>query len=695
MNLISLKKLTLNNFGPFVGTHVVEFPTSGLCLIKGRVIETGDGSGSGKSYLLKAISHLFGGCPDPATEIQSWFSEDPPEVSAIIKTPNGEITVKRRKGLVISGASYKEILKGKSAEPELDKIFGIDERSRAIITYRGQRQPGLFLSLNDEKKKSFLWGLLDLSPYEKVAKEAQDKAGKLGEEVASLTQQVNFIYSNLETAKISLQSAEKELEEAPTKEFDATSCKKRILEIKTNIKNLQSDVENLRKASQNELEAVLGTIKSKSKLVYQKQEPIEVTALRSELERQRKQLESSKDKDAALRLEAEKKRNELRLIIQTNQKDISRNPKLSADLDSAKKRESLLIEQKCSECKREWIGTEAEKTLVTVREFIESANFQLEAIGAMEESVKEKTLQLQRIKDPEVSPLTKESQYKVVSIDADIKTKIEAFESKKRQAINLLDQEEKTTKKQFQDKLTLDLQEFCKEEQSLQSELERDLKAEKDFLESQAQIKAKHAIVEERRSQVANTEVSYKDILSRKLEVEKAWNLEKDIVALVGRSGFLGTIIEEVLNEISSVANDILSQIANVRHLSLDFETEKVSKTTDNTQAKITPIVYSRGRRVSLTSGISGGMQVAVELSVDLAVGEVISRRRGTYPGWIVLDESFDGLGNIAKEAVLEMLKNHAGDRLVLVVDHDSTFQGLFDTVINVEMSDGKSSIVV
>jgi DNA repair exonuclease SbcCD ATPase subunit len=151
--------------------------------------------------------------------------------------------------------------------------------------------------------------------------------------------------------------------------------------------------------------------------------------------------------------------------------------------------------------------------------------------------------------------------------------------------------------------------------------------------------------------------------------------------------------VEEILIEIAAIANDILSQVANVRHLSIAFETEREAVTTGNTVAKITPVIYSRGRKVSLSSGVSGGMRTSIELATDLAVGQVISRRRGSFPGFMILDEAFDGLGGAAKESCLEMLKTCANDRLILVVDHDAQFQGLFDQTITVNMVDGRSTL--
>jgi DNA repair exonuclease SbcCD ATPase subunit len=509
-----------------------------------------------------------------------------------------------------------------------------------------------------------------------------------------LTNQVNFTYSSLDSSRKGLQPAEEDLGRAALQVADM-SFVNRIPETKIQIKANQERIDSLKVQSANGLEAVLGTIRAKSKVVYQKQKPIEVTALEAELDKQRSRLGIVREKDSAVKLEVEKQRSDLRLIIQTNQKDIGKKPSVLKILEESKSREKTLLEQKCSECKREWVGKDAEATLQKVKETIESAEFQLEAIRAMEESNAAKLVELQAIKDPVPHPAGKQVKDRIDAIGLETRNILEAFESAKRQEINTLELEEKTTKKQFSDKLALDLQEYVKRGQELQNALERDLSDERKILEAQAQLKAKQAVVEERRSQVTTLEASYKASLEKKTQLESDLNLEKDVLALIGRSGFLGSIVEEVLVEIAAAANDILGQVANVRHLSIEFETERVAKTTDNVAAKITPIIYSRGRKVSFASGISGGMQAAVELAVDLAVGDVVSRRRGSYPGFLLLDEALDGLGATEKESCLEMLRISAGDRLILVVDHDSAFQGLFDSIIEVEMSDGRSRIVV
>jgi DNA repair exonuclease SbcCD ATPase subunit len=176
-------------------------------------------------------------------------------------------------------------------------------------------------------------------------------------------------------------------------------------------------------------------------------------------------------------------------------------------------------------------------------------------------------------------------------------------------------------------------------------------------------------------------------------KVNTLLKLEQDFAHMVGNEGFLGAIFEEVLVDISQTANSIMQRISNVQHVSIRFSSEKETK-AGKVSKRITPIVSIGGQEVKPEAGLSGGMYTAVELAVDLAVGDVVSRRKGAYPGWLILDESFEGLGKASKETCLEMLTDFAKDRLILVVDHATELQSCFSQTIRVKLLDGKSSIV-
>ena len=671
-------------------------PKSGFFLVRGKVTETGAGSGAGKSYLLKGISHIFGGCKDPSTEIQSWFTEEPPSATAVIETSKGDITVGRCKGLSISGDMYANVIKGKSAEPELNNIFGMDEDSRAICTYRGQRKPGLFLSLSDEKKKTFLWNLLELGVYEKVANAAQEKAKKLEAELNTQASQVEFCFTALVKGKESLQMAETALSAMQPFDLEALKAiRSRIEATRTNITSKQKVSEAIKSKSADEAEAVLSVNRSKVKKVLQKQEPIEVTGLKSNLETVRKALDEARQKDATIKLAIEKQRGELLVSINSLKAAISQKARLQRELEDAFLKEETLSSQKCSECKREWIGSDAEVALATVREKEKALKQSLSDIKVKEDELAGQVLKLQDIKSADTDPNIDKLQKNIQAISDNIRKTTEAFEISKRQELTRLEQEEKKVKEEFSQKLALDLQEVTQEVNKLQDSLRSDLSEEQRLAGIKTQTDVKKAVVNERSVLVESLEASHKAAVEKRDQTKVSLSLEKDVVALIGRQGFLGTIVEEVLVEIAAEANDILSQVANVRHLSVDFETEKLAETTGNVSSRITLVVYSRGRKVSFASGISGGMQIALELAVDLAVGNVVSRRKGSWPGWIIFDESLDGLGSVDKESALEMLKTQCHNRLVIVVDHDETFQGLFDSTIEVEMTNDRSRVVI
>ncbi len=171
----------------------------------------------------------------------------------------------------------------------------------------------------------------------------------------------------------------------------------------------------------------------------------------------------------------------------------------------------------------------------------------------------------------------------------------------------------------------------------------------------------------------------------------KDTNAERDFLALMGRKGFLGIIFDDVLAEIKEEVNTQLGKLANVSQVTLDFVSESFTK-AGTTKKVITPVFYVNGYETRLEM-LSGGMQTSVELVVDLALMTVVQRRTGTLPGWLMLDEAFNGQGTITKEAALEALRTYAEEKLIVVVDHSSETKEFFSQVIEVENSGGRSSV--
>lgn len=734
--MFRLTKITVQDFGPFVDKHSVDLPENGLSLIRGKVLETGDGSGAGKSYLLNAVSYVLGFCPFPATELQSWYTDEPPQASLEILTDKGQLTLIRKKGLTLKSDFLPEKeYKGKAAEAQLDSIFGMDKKLREQATYRPQGTPGLFLEMDDAGKKSFLSKVLGLEKYELVADQASKALSKLEQDLKFKENIYNVTLETYTKAYERLQAhvypnninilIEKKAN--IIKDLDTLKIKKSAL---------NTQIETVRKSNNNELEAVLSTVKVKVSQINNRGESVEVQALKAELQKQQQRLEKCRQYDQQQKLDVQKARDSVKyklkeIEVEHRRKvaervaeydrsisgyaaEVTKRSGCKIEQDRLEKALAKLLESKCPTCGQMW--DEAQQKISITQQKIKDCEEQKEALkgfgslAKLEEENKKSYLlssqkeldqsltsardELNNIKDPEPHPAGPQVQSKITEITKNIKDLEVANKAQKQKDLELAFAEEKDIKDQFRLKLDNEVEELQVQVFDIESNVSR-YNGELSKVNSEvAYIQKEEAVHNELQRGLHEALGAQEKAHNEFLEVQAKLALESDIVALVGRQGFLGAIFSDVLDEISTQTNDILSKVANVRHLTIDFETEKEAATTGNVTSRITPVIYSRGRKVSYKGGISGGMRTAVQLAVDLAVGNVVSSRIGQYPSFIILDEALDGLGPVSKETVLDMLSSVAGDRLVLMVDHESSFVNLFNQIIDVEQIDGHSRIV-
>jgi DNA repair exonuclease SbcCD ATPase subunit len=688
MNWVQLTKIYGRSFRSLQEPFDVSFPESGMTLIRGLNKDTGDSSASGKSSLVLALSYLFGGCPFPRTELQSWGSEEPILVGGILQTSSGEVVVERgSSGLEVRIGG--EVHKGKAAESVLDKVFGMDAKTRALTTYRGQGQDGLFLSMSDADKKEFLTETLGLEIYEKISADAQQKAKILKEQVTVLKGKLELAEENcksLETPPdISALNSEmarlsKSLSDTNAAIAAATTEKNKI---KVQVESEKEDVKARFIPRLNEVnEKISATLRMAPALGDLE---FRLAEARSELKRLQ-----AEEKKAVEDFHGIKAKLQSKIWDGTSAKKKAIELKSTLTLLKAKKVEILAA--KCPTCKAPWLhGTENE--LEKINSEIESIKLQGKeclqkaALGGEASTILEGLL---------VSPTTTVDTGPVESKIRDIENQIKETRDSHKQILDSeiakLREESKIINQEYNNEL---ITTAAGGTESI-AQIEKQIRSGEDLV---SQISSDIGII---RFQISSAEKTFarnlqvkriRDILSLEYsEVSAEMSAESDLSDLVGRTGFLGVIFDEILDEISAATNDILAKVANVRHLTFGFVSEKESA-SGNSQRRISPVVVCGGKIVDFRSGLSGGMQSAVKLAVDLAVGEVIAKRRGSYPGWLVLDESFDGLGRVSKESCLEMLGSYAGDRLVLVIDHATEFQGLFNQTIDIVSSDGKSSV--
>lgn len=690
-NRVYLTRLRGQNFRSLRAPFDLRLPHSGMTLIKGLNLDTGGSSGSGKSSLMLAISYLFGGCPFPGTELGSWGCDEPAKVIGTIETPDGEYEVTRQKGLSVKSPKRKEPFKGREAEAELDRIFGMDEKLRALVTYRGQGQPGLFLSMSDERKKEFLGLLVGLARYEEIAEAAGEAAKEALIQVSTLRELTASARGQLEGYKARLDDLE--VGEDPAALESELESAKLVRDTVQKEHRLATDrLRDIRDANQRVFRDKIRDIQARRD---QAADAMAIPGL-AEIDRQVRALsneaEGLRDADEAAARAVEMRRGSIKAQGVTAVAKIKAGDRAKGELAGVESELTRLRASECPTCERIWEGPEIQGTIAKLQKRADSLTQEVADGEAAAVEARSLKLVLADLKDTPENPRRREVQSEIEACRKQSVKLTNEFHANRKTALAAIDAEIEREKRAFEETPRPAEAEAAHAVMALETTFGAASERMSELQDRLGRARTNAGVREERRRMLAQARVRFAEAQERLSEAEKLYAAEADLAALVGRKGFLGLIFDDLLAEVASVTNDILSQVANVRHVSFDFEPEKESK-NGNAQRRITPVIRIAGDIRPLESGLSGGMRSAVTLAVDLAVRQVASQRIGFYPGWLVQDESFDGLDAISKESCFEMLATRAGDCLVLCVDHASQMQGLFSQIIEVRSEDGCSTI--
>jgi DNA repair exonuclease SbcCD ATPase subunit len=691
--LIKLKTLELAGFRSFKDFTQVTFPESGLTLIQGINEDTGDSSGSGKSSLVLAIQYLLGGCPFAGTDLKTWGEESAPVVKAVFETKSGLLEIERSKGLSVRLNGKKLGGSAALAEKELCQIFGMDSTSRSIVTYRGQKKPGFFLSMSDGEKKEFLSGLLSLDKFEKASETASVECKKYEAEKILLVDRFSTLSKTARDWENSMgmdPSNPEQIEFLKTKKQGILGTI-HVLENENLEKYQWVNAKNKQYAELVDTE--LEGIKLERKNLLQNRLTPEVVELDAKIANLTKKIQAGQIYEAKEQSQHTAALTELQNKLRFLRREKERLPFLIKRKDQLESQLAAMAKNTCPTCQRDWQdgkNSTAQKDmhleLNTVQFDLDNLHNQQKQIDAIESQISEY---------PAFTP--NPMLQKLVSTYEDVRKERSALaastDNKLKVTLAELDNSERKVRVKYtqeNEEAVSSIQPIIEENKNKINQLKKEcIQIDQEIFTIETGTRSwqkQHLQLIEKQNEVFAAEQALN-------KVNTLLKLEQDFAHMVGNEGFLGAIFEEVLVDISQTANSIMQRISNVQHVSIRFSSEKETK-AGKVSKRITPIVSIGGQEVKPEAGLSGGMYTAVELAVDLAVGDVVSRRKGAYPGWLILDESFEGLGKTSKETCLEMLTDFAKDRLILVVDHATELQSCFSQTIRVKLLDGKSSIV-
>lgn len=641
--MVRLKRLKMRAFRSFAGEVEVDFPPSGLLLIRGLNSATGESSGTGKSSILLGIAYALGTCPFPATDLQSWGSTEPLQVKLTLETPRGEATITRGKTSRLEAEWLpRAITSAKGVTEELQRIFGVESDTLRAITYRPQKEPGLFLSLTDGDKKEFLTRILGLAKFEQRADEATMEAKSLKAMIDGMLPELQIYQQQLDgflNQKIPEQESEElYIRERARLQDGLASIKKQIDETLTAAENVVVEDDEFLKALRLKFDA---TLAHANKLT----------------DAHMKAMNEFRDR-------REKLQQQLQAYVATDTQKVQ----LVAERQRLEKERQEVLAGRCFTCNRPWDGSAAKAAELEAR---------IANIDARVEGMKNVTIL--RVKTEEAlretfpaNPLIRQFQDLMNKIEKQIQGReYELRQAPKDAALKRVNQ----------------LQVLRAETRAKLEGCERQLE-----MVQQTNVKFKQ-MREQLESNIAIARMKVETHQAEMKKLTERYGVEADFASAMGYQGFLGAIFSEVLQDIETRTNDRLAKLANVSHVTLRFKTESIDA-AGKVNRTIVPLAYVNGHETKLKSGLSGGMYTSVEGIVDLAVMAVAQERTGTLPGFLMLDESFEGQGNVTKEAAMEVLREYGQEKLVIVVDHSSEIKEIFTQFIDVQQDASGVSVI-
>jgi len=700
--MISLQHLYLRAFRSFRDEVEIDLPANGFVLVDGHNLDTGGSSGSGKTSIVEAVAFVLGYSKLPATELQNRQTKEKLQVRLTLSTPNGDIVISRGATNEIEIGGQK-VTGAKNIQEGLLKIVGLPIELVEALTYRPQRSFGRFISMTDAEKKEFLTNCLpELQDLERVAEEARLRSEQLATQSAQSIAKISSLEAELERHR--------QNDPATTlKPIDCSELPALIQQAKVFTQIATTNYTEAQKACTEKSRAIKAeraTLTSRAEteivsathdLTVQKQFAADNI---SSLKKTRMcLLAQSEDAVTKRHQQAQRLRDEQARLRTAHHNLLAMSSKRSSVVDAIAKLETEITSLRasiCPTCQRTWLenseklaAKESEK--ITMKQKLVLINEATSRLPQLLNSINDLDSQINALPTNDIDKPREQAATYLVNIENE-EGSIRALDGRIEQARRDALAKTQLESAQFETQLS-ELNRYLQTVTAawqVQTAEERTLR---DKLESATRyntnIESQIALYRETVGRVlAMLDTERKTLV----DLQTAIALELSVHQALGRQGYLGSIFDEILAEISTEVTDVLGNVPNVSGVTLRFDSTHETR-KGATKRSIVPVVTKDGLEASFSS-LSGGQQSSVELAVDLAIGNVIGRRTGRTPGWLILDESFDGLDVQAKEGCMAILKRYATNRLVCVIDHASELKELFDQHIQVQLHNGVSTVV-
>jgi len=722
--MLKLKKLTFSNIGRFTDEQNVDFTKLGsLVQVDAQNNNTGGSSGSGKSTIFNGLDWLLGLSDISTSTLQSRLTKSHISVSGEFDWDGKSVTITRNRKLSIVIDGNETTGSSKISEEKLDEILGMPRNLFRPLLHKRQGETGFFLGLTPAKMNDFLVDTLGLSQIRSKVDVIDGKTKELG--LAKIGAQ-----TGLAVAQASLEANKRALEAVGDE--PVTSVHQDLVE-GWKLRCVAANTDLMTAKDRQAIEKSQLETK-KPKLVIN---PFSAAALEANQMREKElnrlineSLYQERDRQTLVNKEISKLKLDLSTQVATINARTSKevailNAKLSETamairLGAMSKEEAIKIASKiktvragtCYTCNQVWVSaSEEERLLASLGEHKakiisakDAENNAIElrtAIAYIQDSSSKDIEGLNKDYSLNIQGLTEQAKPRIPAeipgLRADLANIIDLIQKEKVKEAAHNEEQNKTNNQTmsafFADQKVLaarhqeELQVVNKELEEARSQCER-LSSE---LRNHETNLAKHKQVLKSLTDAQNEQTSKVEQMTLKVgQVEEKLVMAEEVKRCL--KSYLSCSFDDALDSISDSATAILRAVPTMANATIRLEGTKETG-AGAIKDQINACIDNDGEIGIPIKSLSGGERSAVDLAIDLAVGNLIQEKANKGIDVMILDEPFNGFDSIGIEHSLEMIRTFAVDKKILIVEHDGVAKEFIQDRITV-VRDGEISSV-
>lgn len=644
--------------------------SSGVTLIDGWNDDDQTSEGSGKSAVLNAVSWcLYGKLPKDA-KIDEVIRDGQKSCKVSVVLDSGDLVVRsrgpndlylQRDGSKIKGSTANETQK------LIEEYVGLSFDAFCQVHYFAQNYDKKFLQSNQEDKSKILSEIQDLNLFDKARKEAHELLKKEEASLKDITHQIELEKKELNSIDLQIQSEEALIAQAINHYESKVSDK--MMEVK-NLESRLSEAVSKHKIKETELVSLQSIVDTRPELSQQISDlmNVDVSDLDRDLDVLKEELQKEKLKMSqidSLKSERQRKIAEGQRYAKKYEALNQQNQKLQSDIEKTNEfinnptKDCPTCGSRLENCDTSHAQIEISRLQKSINENAEEMQTIIQFLTALDGETSETIPSIEdnrlnslqaAIQKTTSAKLDRINQNKSLIYDLNLqKTQIETSINRK----SILESELNSLHSNVQ----YESSKFSKASEELEILKTNRPKFDKSKIES---LKIK-------KSELSQKVNSIDSILIEKQRYIQQLSQLKD-----GFKEVKSFIFNSVLNEINVRTNKYLQKLFEVP-VSLKFTNDDMKIQTD---------IRLNGEERSLGL-LSGGQSRRLGLAVDLALSDVVSSRKGSKIGLLILDEYFKDLSEQSMDKCLQLLETRG--QPVLLVEHNSIFKNIVNNTFFVK----------